>query len=98
MKPAFKIQTLPSTEEPESISCRRTNYKRRLWCFFLAAFLASIAYGHDALAIDSIGPRMVLDEYFFDFKDVKEGEAIEHTFRVRNQGDRTLQIKDVKPG
>ena len=98
MKPAFRIQTLPSTEKQESISCRRTYSKKRCWCFILTAFLATIAYGHHALAIESIGPRMVLDEYFFDFKDVKEGEAIEHTFRVRNQGEQTLQIKDVKPG
>ena len=44
------------------------------------------------------GPKMVLKERVFDFKEVKEGEVIEHTFIVLNQGEETLEIKKVKPG
>jgi len=44
------------------------------------------------------GPKMVLKERVFDFKEVKEGEAIEHTFLIFNQGDQPLEIKNVKPG
>jgi hypothetical protein len=44
------------------------------------------------------GPKMVLKEQVFDFKEIKEGETIEHTFLVLNQGDQPLEIKKVKPG
>lgn len=40
---------------------------------------------------------MVLKEQIFDFKEVWEGEVIEHTFQAFNQGDQTLEIKDVIP-
>jgi hypothetical protein len=45
-----------------------------------------------------IGPRMVLEDKYFDAQQVKQGEIIEHTFKVRNVGDRTLEIKKVSPG
>jgi len=41
---------------------------------------------------------MVLKEKVFDFKEVKEGETIEHTFLIFNQGGQPLEIKKVKPG
>jgi hypothetical protein len=41
---------------------------------------------------------MVLKEREFDFKDVKEGKIIRHTFQVLNQGDKALEIKKVAPG
>ena len=44
------------------------------------------------------GPRIVLKEKIFDFKEVIEGEIIEHTFQVLNEGDLPLKIKDVKRG
>jgi len=49
-------------------------------------------------AQQAIGPRMVLKEHVFDLKEVKEGETIEHTFLVLNQGDQSLEIKKVNPG
>ena len=54
--------------------------------------------GYPAIAQDAKGPKMVLKERVFDFKEVKEGEVIEHTFRVLNQGEGILEIKKVKPG
>jgi hypothetical protein len=39
-----------------------------------------------------------LEEKYFDAKQVKEGDIIEHTFNVHNAGDSTLEIKKVKPG
>ena len=44
------------------------------------------------------GPILVIKEETVDLKEVKEGEVIEHTFQVLNQGDQTLEIKSVKPG
>lgn len=53
---------------------------------------------YPAIAQDVNGPKMVLKERVFDFKEVNEGEVIEHTFRVLNQGEESLEIKKVKPG
>jgi len=61
--------------------------------FFLLAFL-----GNWVFAQETKGPKIVIKELVHDFKDVKEGEAIEHTFRVFNKGDETLEITKVKPG
>ncbi len=49
-------------------------------------------------AQQAVGPRIVLEEKYFDAKQIKEGEIIEHTFTVRNMGDRPLEIKKVNPG
>jgi len=48
-------------------------------------------------AQETLGPKMVLKENSFDFKQVKQGEVIEHAFQVLNKGDQPLEIK-VKPG
>ena len=61
--------------------------------FFLLAFL-----GNWVFAQETKGPKIVIKELVHDFKDVKEGEVIEHTFRVFNEGDETLKITKVKPG
>jgi len=61
--------------------------------FFLFAFL-----GNWVFAQETKGPRIFIKEMVYDAKDVKEGEVIEHTFRVFNKGDETLNIKKVKPG
>ena len=50
------------------------------------------------LAAESVGPKLVLQEKSFDFKEVEQGEIIEHTFKVFNEGDRPLVIKNVSPG
>ena len=49
-------------------------------------------------AQQAVGPRMVLEEKYFDAKQIKEDEIIEHTFTVLNIGDRPLEIKKVNPG
>jgi hypothetical protein len=41
---------------------------------------------------------MVLKEKTVDYKEVDEGEVIEHVFKVLNEGDQPLQIEKVKPG
>ena len=51
-----------------------------------------------AWAQEATGPRMVLKEKSVDYKEVDEGEVIEHVFTVLNQGDQPLQIEKVKPG
>jgi len=41
---------------------------------------------------------MVIKELEYDFKEIKEGDVIDHAFQVLNQGDQVLEIKDVRPG
>jgi hypothetical protein len=50
------------------------------------------------LAQQATGPIIVIDEKFFDAREVKEGELIEHTFSVSNKGDDVLEIRKVSPG
>jgi hypothetical protein len=61
--------------------------------FFLAALLPPAAFAHTAS-----GPRMVIEQKEFDFKEVQEGKIVEHAFKVLNQGDQLLQIRAVRPG
>ncbi len=49
-------------------------------------------------AQQAVGPRMALEEKYFDAKQIKEGEIIEHAFTAFNKGDRPLEIKKVRPG
>ena len=51
-----------------------------------------------AMALETSGPKMVIDHLEYDFKTVKEGTEVEHTFKVFNKGDETLKIISVRPG
>ena len=68
----------------------------------LAAALAALALAAVAAvpggAEKISAPRMILEETSFDFQKVKEGEALEHDFVVRNEGDQPLEIEKVVPG
>jgi len=64
----------------------------------LACALFSLSFGPFALALEPQGPKIVLEELKFDFGEVREGEAVSHTFRVLNRGDQPLEIRKVKPG
>ena len=66
----------------------------------LASILTSLVFlcAYSAYAQAVLGPKMVLKEREFDCGEVKEGEIIEHTFSVLNQGNETLEIVRVKPG
>jgi hypothetical protein len=41
-------------------------------------------------------PRLTIEAPSFDFNEVKEGAAVEHTFRVVNNGEGLLRIKQIK--
>lgn len=71
---------------------------KRCWWAALVLFSLLAFLGNWALAQESKGPRIVAKEMVYDFKDVREGEDIEHTFQIFNEGDETLKIKEVKPG
>lgn len=44
------------------------------------------------------GPKIIVEGQEFDFKEVKEGAVLEHTFKILNKGDETLKIISVRPG
>ncbi len=72
--------------------------RRRCLVGIICITLLSI-YSYPAAAQEARrGPRMVLKERAFDFKEVMEGEVVEHIFKVLNQGDETLKIIRVRPG
>ena len=71
---------------------------RRRWSVRTACIALFFLYAYSAYAQEVLGPKMVLKERVFDFKEVKEGEVIEHTFKVLNQGEESLEIKKVAPG
>jgi hypothetical protein len=62
---------------------------------FILCFIMHLS---PAWAQKATGPRMVLKEKTVDYKEVDEGEVIEHVFKVLNEGDQPLQIEKVKPG
>lgn len=49
-------------------------------------------------AEDPNGPKMLIKETVFDFKEIKAEEYIEHTFAVLNEGDQPLEISKVNTG
>jgi uncharacterized protein (DUF58 family) len=66
------------------------------WVFFLILWLFLCLPA--TLAQQATGPRMIIEEKFFNAHQVKEGEIIEHTFTIQNKGDQVLEIKKVNPG
>jgi hypothetical protein len=52
----------------------------------------------DSIADEIQGvPQMVLNKQIHDFRNVLEGEVLQQTFEVQNQGNGPLRIEQVKP-
>ena len=69
--------------------------------FLIIVGLFSIAlWGNPCFSQDQAGkgPRITVEGREFDFKDVKEGTVLEHTFKILNKGDEPLKIISVRPG
>jgi len=67
-------------------------------CLVILLLALCHAFGVSALGAGEIkGPLMVMEERSFDFKEVREGEIIEHAFRVFNRGEKNLAIQRVQP-
>ena len=72
---------------------------RRRWLVGIIVIALLSLYSYPAAAQEARrGPKIVLKERKFDFKEVMEGEVVEHIFKVLNQGDETLKIIRVRPG
>ena len=69
------------------------------FCFFTVLLAVSLFFwGSLVLAEGTLGPKIVLEEYVYDFDEVLEGTVVQHAFKVLNQGDQILEIKNVRPG
>jgi len=55
-------------------------------------------FGKWAFAQEAKRSGIVIEGIKHDFKDVKQGEVVAHSFRVFNKGNATLKIIKVKPG
>lgn len=72
---------------------------RRRWLVGIICIALLSLYCYPAVAQEARqGPKIVLKERKFDFKEVMEGEVVEHFFKVLNHGDETLKIIRVRPG
>ena len=72
--------------------------KRGLVVIFFLAAIICLTMTDLRAAETSITPVMIIPETVFDFGEVREGVALEHTFKIRNKGSKVLTIKRVKPG
>jgi hypothetical protein len=43
------------------------------------------------------GPRAVITELVFEFKNVPEGQKVSHEYVIKNNGDALLKIVKVSP-
>lgn len=59
-------------------------------CLARTAWLASASQ-------PSNGPRLACDQPVFDFGEAETGTMVEHTFTLRNDGNSSLDILEVKP-
>jgi len=71
---------------------------RKSWLVGIICIPLLTICSHSSLAQGLQGPKMALEEQVFDFKEVKEGDVISHSFKVFNRGDEMLRILRVRPG
>ena len=71
---------------------------RRLWLIRSVCIALFSLYAYASYAQEVLGPKIVLQGREFDCGEVREGEVIEHSFSVFNQGDAPLEIVRVRPG
>jgi len=64
----------------------------------LALFIALVAPGAPAQEVEHTpAPKIACDEPVYNFGDMENSRNVEHTFEIRNDGDLTLEISNVKP-
>jgi len=69
--------------------------------FLLVGFLVGLLllFSFNMVQAQEIrAPKLSLVEDMFDFKEVVEGEIVNHSFTLQNKGNDTLKILQVKPG
>jgi len=71
--------------------------KHSLRVGFLVGFLLLFSFNM-VQAQEIRAPKLRLVEELFDFKEIVEGEIVNHSFPLQNKGNDTLKILQVKPG
>ena len=70
---------------------------KRLFCILCSLMMLTVL-SLPAAGQEKQAPRMIIKDGIYDGGAVNEGEVIKHTFLIRNEGNATLRILDVKPG
>ena len=65
---------------------------------FKLYFIISLLICLNVWANGTKGPSLTIFEPNYDAKMVQEGTIINHSFRLKNDGDALLEIKKVSPG
>jgi hypothetical protein len=65
-------------------------------CFLFVLLLIALLAHYEVPA--SAAPKIEVQERVFDFKEMTEGQTIEHVYKVQNKGDQPLEIQRAKPG
>lgn len=64
--------------------------------FYVLPTLFFIFLADPAAFPASAGPKILISEKSFDFKELVEGQFVEHAFMVVNKGDQPLELQKVK--
>lgn len=67
-------------------------------CHVLLFSCLVLLSANPVLGEDKQGPKAVISDPEFNFKEVKQGETVEHAFTIQNQGDLPLRVLNVRPG
>lgn len=71
------------------------NIKRPLLLLVLLATLTFFAEAQNSGSIFKVGPYIEFAEAEYDFKDIVQGESVEHTFEFVNSGTHPLILSNV---
>ena len=96
-KTGTKIARILSVAQSET-QVAKDKTMRKYWLIGIICIPLFTICGFSSLAQELQGPKMFLEEQVFDFKEVREGAVITHSFKVFNHGNETLRILRVRPG
>jgi hypothetical protein len=71
----------------------------RRWMQVCVILLCMVFFGSVSAGAQEIRrPKVFLAEHTYDFRQVMEGEVIQHSFSIFNKGNEELKILQVKAG
>jgi hypothetical protein len=72
---------------------------KKMFLFFWILFLSILPLGcfgqNQPSKIDKIEDSKATDHFSWDFGQVEQGKILQHTFILKNESDKTLNIKDI---
>lgn len=70
--------------------------KKITFLSFFIFFIAHVGFSQSDKNIQVAKGKITFKEYSFDFKDIKQGTVVEHTFQFENTGNATMVITRVQ--